>query len=118
MEERVRDAYRELVEAVLTEPGFADTTLRRGAFDRAVELASADAPPGRFDEPLATLVDKVARHAYKVTDTDVRAVVESGLSEDAAFEVVVAASVGAGTARLDRGLATLREALARRSRVT
>ena len=118
MEPRVRDAYRELVDAVLTEPGHANTTLRRRAFERAVELASADAPPGPFDEPVATLVDEVARHAYKVTDGDVRAVVESGLSEDAAFELVLAASVGAGTARLDIGLAKLREALARRSQVS
>ena len=91
---------------------------RDETFAAAVELASAHAQPGRFEEPLATLMDKVALHAYKVTDTDVRAVVESGVSEDAAFELVVAASVGAGTARLDLGLATLREAVARRSRLS
>jgi alkylhydroperoxidase family enzyme len=58
-------------------------------------------------EPLAALVDKVARHAYRVTDEDINAARASGLSEDQVFEIVVCAAIGE-TARLcDTALAAL-----------
>jgi alkylhydroperoxidase family enzyme len=53
-------------------------------------------------------VDKVAQHAYKVTDEDVAALQAAGNSDDAVFEVTVAAALGAALARLERGMAALR----------
>ena len=50
---------------------------------------------------LAGYVSKVHRHAYEVTDCDVVALRESGLTEDEIFELTVAAAVGAGLRRLD-----------------
>lgn len=57
---------------------------------------------------LAPYVDAVARHAYRVTDADVRALQAAGQSDDALFEVTVAAAVGAAMHRLQRGMAALR----------
>jgi alkylhydroperoxidase family enzyme len=42
-----------------------------------------------------------------VTDADVSALTTLGLSEDAVFEITVAAAMGAATERLDAGLAML-----------
>jgi alkylhydroperoxidase family enzyme len=58
--------------------------------------------------PLAAYVEKVARHAYKVTDADVAALQRDGHSDDALFEITVAAAVGAALLRLERGMAALR----------
>ena len=57
---------------------------------------------------LTRYVDTVARHAYRVTDADVRALQAAGQSDDALFEVTVAAAVGAAMHRLQRGMAALR----------
>jgi hypothetical protein len=56
---------------------------------------------------LTPYVDTVARHAYQVTDADVAAL-RRGNSDDALFEITVAAAVGAALHRLDRGMAALR----------
>jgi alkylhydroperoxidase family enzyme len=59
-------------------------------------------------EELTRYVDKVAKHAYKVTDADVEALHLAGYSEDAIFEITLSAALGAGLARLERGLEALR----------
>lgn len=63
---------------------------------------------GRLPAPLDAYVEKVRRHAYKVTDEDVAALQRAGHSDDALFEITVAAAVGAALYRLERGLAALR----------
>jgi alkylhydroperoxidase family enzyme len=50
----------------------------------------------------------VAKHAYKVTDADVEALRHAGYSEDAIFEITLSAALGAGLARLERGIEALR----------
>jgi alkylhydroperoxidase family enzyme len=59
-------------------------------------------------EELIRYVDKVTKHAYKVTDADVEALRHAGYSEDAIFEITLSAALGAGLARLERGLEALR----------
>ena len=86
-----------LVDAVLSTPGATPSELRRGVLERRTVPA-----------PLASYVDKVALHAYTVTDADVAALAQAGHSEDAIFEITVSAAVGAALARLERGLAALR----------
>ena len=85
----------------------APAALRQAAF---VGLSFSEQPPGR-EEPLAAhiaaLVDKVHRHAYKLTDEDVQAARAAGLSEAALYELIVIAAVGAATRRLEAGLAVL-----------
>jgi len=46
-------------------------------------------------------VDTVARHAYKVTDAELAALQQAGESDNALFEITVAAAVGAALHRLD-----------------
>jgi hypothetical protein len=86
------------------------------AFDRSVRFALEAKPdPDGPPDPRGVLIEEVSRYAYRVTDEDIRAVVRSGLSEDAVFEVILAAAVGAGSARLDAGLRALRDAVAARA---
>ena len=76
--------------------------------DRAVrEAALAD--PARVPERARAYVDTVRRHAHRVTDDDVRALLAHGYSEDQVFELTVSAALGAGLERLDAGLRALGE---------
>jgi alkylhydroperoxidase family enzyme len=53
---------------------------------------------------VAHFVEKVARHAYRVTDDDIAALRVAGHSEEAVYEMTVAASLGAALGRLERAL--------------
>jgi hypothetical protein len=88
-----------LVARILEGDGRASRAQRRAAFDDA-GLAG----------PLKTLIDKVAKHAYKVTDEDIAAARGSGLGEDQIFELVVCAAIGQATRQYDTALAALVEA--------
>jgi hypothetical protein len=93
-------ARKELVARILTGNGKASHAQRRAAFDNA-----------GLAVPLSTLIDKVAKHAYKVTDEDVAAVKAAGLSEDQIFELVVCAAVGQATRQYNTALAALAESM-------
>jgi alkylhydroperoxidase family enzyme len=92
-----------LVDTVLTQPGHTPPELRRAVVARAGGTGGEDLPPA-----LAAYVDKVARHAYKVTDEDIAALQQAGHSDDTLFEVTISAALGAALGRLERGLAALR----------
>jgi len=92
-----------LADGVLTQPGHTLPALRRAVLARASGAPGEDVPPA-----LAAYVDKVARHAYKVTDEDLGRLQQAGHSDDALFEVTVSAALGAALGRLERGLAALR----------
>jgi len=97
------DLFRKrLIDAVVNTPGDAPPELRQAVLDRA--MGARDGVPPE----LRPYVDTVVRHAYRVTDSDVTALQQAGNSDDALFEVTVAAAVGAAVHRLDRGLAALR----------
>ncbi len=98
-----------LIEAVLTNPGDTEPSVRR-----AVEALSAQ-PGGRstiqsdtIPPELISYVKKITLHAYKTTDEDIEALRKAGYSEDAIFEITLSAALGAGMARLERGLAVLK----------
>jgi alkylhydroperoxidase family enzyme len=61
----------------------------------------AAATGGPLPEPAQRYVDKVHRHAYRVVDGDVEALRDAGWSDEAIFELTVAAAVGAGLRRLE-----------------
>jgi len=88
--------YKALIARVLEGDGMAPRPARRAAFDNA-----------ELTQPLSTLVDKVARHAYKVTDEDIAAARTSGLSEDQIFEIVVCAAIGQAMRQYDAAHAAL-----------
>ncbi len=100
-----------LVDAALAAPGAASSELRQAALAMAARLGGGSAA-GRgtaatLPADLRPYVDKVARHAYRVTDTDIIALRRAGHSEDAVFEITIAAALGAALGRLERGLAAL-----------
>ena len=105
-----------LVESILTTPGDTDPALREAIEARSATLGGRTAgseTPGEIPEALRAFVDKVARHAYKVTERDVDELKRAGYSEDAIFEITLSAALGAGMSRLERGLAALRGAAPR-----
>ena len=87
---------RALLARILDGNGRAPLDQRRAAFDNAGLRA-----------PLSALIDKVAKHAYKVTDEDVAAARKFGLSEDQVFEIVVCAAVGQATRQYERAVVAL-----------
>jgi alkylhydroperoxidase family enzyme len=77
-------------------------------YDALVERLQEAAQPDREAQAeLAPYLDKVRRNAYKVTDEDVRALKDSGYSEDVIFEQTVSVAVAAGLERLQAGLVAL-----------
>lgn len=98
----------DLVEGVLRTPGESAPVLR--AEVEAIAASWGGVERGEtptLPEPLAAYIEKVACHAYRVTDEDIAALQASGYGEDAIFELTLAAAVGAGRARVERGLAAL-----------
>jgi hypothetical protein len=95
-------ARNAVVARILEGDGRASHAQRRAAFENAA-----------LAEPQRTLIDKVAKHAYKVTDEDIAAVRASGLSEDQIFEMVVCAAIGQATRQYDSALAALDAAIER-----
>jgi hypothetical protein len=88
---------RATLQTVLDGPGHVDPPIRR-------HVALGQPPPD-----LATLVQKIRDHAYRITDADVDAL-RARYSEDQLFELIVAAAVGAADHRLQRALAALEDA--------
>ncbi len=107
--ERHMPLVHDLVKSVLTTPGDTDPELRRAIEARSAELGGRTQPAtGEIPEALRAYVDKVARHAYKVTERDIDELKRAGYSEDAILEITLSAALGAGMSRLERGLAALR----------
>jgi alkylhydroperoxidase family enzyme len=93
---RLRKKAARVVEAVLTAQGAMSADARSAAF------------AGRADDPaLARYVNVVRTHAYRITDEDVQRLRDTGLDDDAIFELTLAAAVGAGAERLQAGLSLL-----------
>jgi hypothetical protein len=95
----IRQAQKALASRILEGEGKASSSDRRAAFNNS-----------GLAEPAATLVDKVAKNAYRVTDEDIAAARDSGLSEDRVFEIVVCAAIGEATRQYDTALASLEAA--------
>ena len=92
------DGLATLYESAITSKGSSDAGLRLGA------ATGRDMPP-----ELVTLIEKVHQHAYRVTDEDVSAIRAAGYDDDAIFELIVCAAVGAGPSRWRDAAALLLE---------
>jgi hypothetical protein len=88
----------QVVQRVLDGPGASASAIRHAAFDGTG--APADLQP---------VIEKVHRHAYKVTDADISRLT-SAHSDDELFELVVSASLGAAHSRLTAALSALEQA--------
>jgi len=98
MSEAAERLRKRAVEKALHGPGKASADARRAAYD------NTDAAPAR------ALVAIVAANAWKVTDEDVAAAKQAGLSDDEIFELVVCASLGQSDRQLDAALVALEQA--------
>jgi hypothetical protein len=78
-----------------------------GESDAAVRRAAADGQGVPTD--LQPLVDKIHRHAYKITDEEI-AELQKRYGDDQLFEIIVSAALGASRARLLAGLDALEKA--------
>ncbi|HEV8498428.1 MAG TPA: hypothetical protein VGQ56_16250 [Gemmatimonadaceae bacterium] len=94
----LRDA---VLDGVLQGPGESDS------FIRVAVAAGADDPGVPAD--LKTLIEKIDKHAYKVSDDDV-ARLQGVYGDDQMFEIIVSAALGASRRRLLAGLAALDDA--------
>jgi hypothetical protein len=82
-------------ERVYEGQGESDPSLRRAVRDQR-----------EVPEDLQSLVEKIHRHAYKVTDEDI-ARLQAKYGDDRMFELIVSAALGAARKRLFAGLAAL-----------
>jgi len=85
----------------------APNALREAAFWGPQSPANRPAALEALPTHIAAVVDKVHRHAYKLTDDDVQAALAAGVTQEALFELIVVAAVGAATQRLEAGLSAL-----------
>lgn len=107
--ERYQKIVQGLKEAVLRGPGVTDPRLRIAVEAHAAELGGRlEEAKGEVPGSLMAYLEKVARHAYKVTEQDLKALRQSGYSEEAIFEITVSAALGAGMSRLERGYGALK----------
>lgn len=92
----IAELHQALLERILGKDGAAPLELRRAAYRNA-----------GLDEPIKTLIDKVALRSYGVADADVDTARVVGLSEDQIFEIVVCAAVGQATRQYTSALEAL-----------
>lgn len=67
------------------------------------QLRQGSQPDRPVPDAAQAYADKVRRHAYRVTDRDVEALLDAGLSEDEVFELTVSVAVAAGLERWRSG---------------
>jgi alkylhydroperoxidase family enzyme len=96
MDDRFAAERRQIEERILSGPGETSPALRAAA------AANGEVPPD-----LAAYIDKIHRHAYRITDEDVAAVRAAGRSEDAIVELTWAAAAGAATAHFAAAMRAL-----------
>lgn len=82
-----------------------DVLTAEGVTDPSVRALAVD---GHAPEGLAVFFEKVRHASYRVTDQDISSLRQSGLSEDAIFELTVAASLGIAYERLKAGRRAMR----------
>ena len=87
-----------VLDSVLSGPGYAEAGLRQAV------ARGSDVP-----SDLRALIDKIHRHAYRVTDEDI-ASAQARYGDDRMFEIIVSAALGAANERLQAGLKALSEA--------
>ena len=92
------DLAKQALLSVVAGPAHSDASLRLAAHQNS-----------NLPVDLQYLVEKIHAHAYRVTDDDV-AGPQAKHGDDAMFEIIVSAALGASRRRLLAGLAALDEA--------
>jgi hypothetical protein len=78
----------------------------RGSTEPAVRYAAGSGD--KLPEPLGSYAAKVRDQSYRIADTDFAGLTTAGLSDDAIFEITIAAAVGGALQRLDAGMRAVR----------
>jgi|SRR5579859_2019480 len=107
MSQSIHKTFQQLRQAVLASQGTVSPEERQHIAGWSVN-PDQTAASEQFSEPLASVLIKVTRYAYKVTDEDIQALLDAGYSEDTIFEAVVSAALGTAIRRYERGMALLR----------
>jgi alkylhydroperoxidase family enzyme len=87
-----------LLHAVLDSPGATDPAVRQPVYQGESQ-----------SEPVGEYVEKIRGQSYRIGDEDVKRLLESGMSQDAVFELTVVAALGAAAERLEAGMRAMRE---------
>jgi alkylhydroperoxidase/carboxymuconolactone decarboxylase family protein YurZ len=108
------EGYRlALLKSIFESPGDLDPLVRQAIFARTADIQAPDTfhPDSIEGVPklLSMFADKVIQQAYKVTDTDVKRLLDLGYTEDAVFETIVSAAAGAGMLRIEQGLTAMKD---------
>ena len=102
--------FLQIVEALnkrtLDGAGQTDAALRRKVAEYAVAPKAGNQTIPRN---ILTYIFKVATQSHKVTDMDFVQLKNAGYSEDDLYELTISAALGAGMARLNRGLELLKD---------
>lgn len=98
LKDRHAGKMQQLMESVLDGPGELSSDTRR---------AIAEERYGEIPAAFRSYLEKIPICAWTITDEDVQALRQEGVSEDQIFEATIAASLGAGLKRLRAGLAAL-----------
>jgi alkylhydroperoxidase family enzyme len=97
MKDPYAEERRALVEAVTQGASHLPPEVRTAIADRARGQTAS----GLIPEALVGFVDRVAQAAPEIADADVDAIKAAGFDEEAVFEAIVAAALGASLGRLE-----------------
>jgi hypothetical protein len=95
-----------MIDDLHTREGAVSPTLRQAIMARAQTLIG-EPPSEGVPAHLHTYVDKLAKHAYKVTDEDIEALGRTHSTHEI-YEITVAAAVGAALGRRELAMTLLR----------
>ncbi len=103
-------ALQKTIDALFAGPAVCSPQLRQSVEAHAARLGGAHREPVETPADLTPYLTKIALHAYRITDADIEHLKACGYSEDAIFEITLCAAMGAGLARLERGMTALKGA--------
>ena len=98
--EDYQSLYHALLDRIVKGDGQSSRQQRQAAFNNT-----------GLSRPLSHLIGKVAHHAYKVTDADIAAAKQAGVTDDQLFELIICGAVGQASRQYESGLAALAEAV-------
>lgn len=110
MADRFQSQIDHLSKAVLTSTGDTTPALRATIASWATQLDADPNAPVDLPDAIKSYVKKVALYAYKVMDDDIQRLKAAGYSEDAIFEITLAAALAEGLKRFNTGMDVLRRA--------
>lgn len=100
---------QKLLAVVLHQQANSSQQLRQEVEAFGAACAGSNRASVSLPEALRPYLEKVSKHAYEVTDKDVREIKAAGYSEDEIFELTVCAALGSGLARLEKTMDLINE---------